>query len=148
MHSSAKGKHGSKKPLSKEIPEWVEFKPKEIIELIASLANQGHNASEIGSILRDQYGVPSVRLLAGKRVSEIMKEQGLLPEIPEDLMSLIKTSVRLQKHLQENSKDFSAKRGYQLAVSKIRRLAKYYVKKKKLHSGWKYTPETAQLLVK
>ena len=34
MHSSAKGKHGSKKPLSKETPEWIELKPKEAIELV------------------------------------------------------------------------------------------------------------------
>jgi len=148
MHSGSKGRHGSTKPPHNKSPDWVELKPQEITELIANLANQGRSASEIGSILRDQYGVPSVKSLTGKRVSKILEEQGTRQEMPEDLMSLIKTSVKLQKHLQEHKKDRTAKRGYQLAVSKIRRLTKYYIKAGKLASNWRYTPETAQLLVK
>lgn len=131
-----------------DVPKWVELKPQEIIELISSLANQGRAASEIGTILRDQYGVPSVKAIVGKRITQILQDKGVMPEIPEDLMNLIRTSVKLQKHLVQNRKDTSAKRGYQLAVSKIRRLAKYYIKERRLPSNWRYTPETAQLLVK
>lgn len=120
----------------------------EIEEEIAKLANQGRSASDIGLILKQQHAVLSVKGITGKRISQIVKEKGIVHDIPEDLMNLIKTSVRLQKHLAENKKDFSAKRGYQLAVSKIRRLAKYYIKEGKLPSTWRYTPETAQLLVK
>lgn len=148
MHSESNGRHGSSKPLHSQTPDWVELKPQEITELIANLANQGRSASEIGTILRDQYGIPSVKSITGKRISKILEEQGAKQEMPEDLMSLIKTSVKLQKHMQEHKKDMTAKRGYQLSVSKIRRLAKYYIKAGKLPSKWRYTPETAQLLVK
>lgn len=130
------------------MPDWVELKPGEVVEIITNLSNQGHTASEIGVILRDQYGVPSVKAITKKRIAQVLKEQGIKQEMPEDLMNLIKTSVKLQRHLQENRKDQTARRGYQLAVSKIRRLAKYYIKAKKLPANWRYSPETAQLLVK
>jgi len=120
----------------------------ELEEEIVKLANQGRSASEIGLILKAQHAVLSVKKLAGKRIAQIMHEKGVLQEIPEDLMNLIRTSVKLQKHMVENKKDYTAKHGYQLAVSKIRRLAKYYIASGKLPSNWRYTPETAQLLVK
>ncbi len=130
------------------VPAWVELKPKETAEAIMSLANQGRSASEIGMILRDQYGVPSTKALCGKRVSEIMKDQGIKQEIPEDMLNLIKRSASLRKHMFEHRKDTRAKRGYQLTVSKIRALASYYKKKGKMPMNWRYSPEIAELLVK
>ena len=123
-------------------------KGSELSETIFQLANQGRTASEIGLILRDQQDIHSVKELTGKRISQILKEKGIVQEIPEDLMNLIRTSVKLQKHLVQNKKDTSAKRGYQLAVSKIRKLARYYIRENKLPARWRYTSETAQLLVK
>lgn len=46
-----------KKKKAKEKPVWIEYKPKEIEELVVNLSNQGHSCSEIGAILRDQHGV-------------------------------------------------------------------------------------------
>ncbi|MDO8647459.1 MAG: 30S ribosomal protein S15 [Candidatus Diapherotrites archaeon] len=126
----------------------ADLSKQEIAELISSLSNKGHNASEIGLILRDQHNIHSVKAITGKRITQLMHEKGIVQDIPEDMMNLIKTSVRLQKHMVEHRKDTSAKRGYQLSVSKIRRLAKYYIKERKLPSNWRYTAETAQLLVK
>jgi small subunit ribosomal protein S15 len=148
MHSGKKGKSGSSAPPSKQSPGWVEYKPKEIEEAIVSLSNAGHSASEIGMILRDQYGVPNVKELTGKKIEGILEKHELLPDVPQDLLNLIKKSVALQKHSSENKKDFTAKRGYQLTVSKIRRLVKYYHKKGKLPKEWRYTAEKAALLVK
>lgn len=132
----------------KQRPEWVEYKPEELGEAIINMANAGHTAAEIGMMLRDQYGVPSFKKLSGKTIEDLLAEHNLLPEVPRDLLNLIRKSVNLQKHMAENRKDFTAKRGYQLTVSKIRRLVGYYHKKGKLPSGWRYTPETAALLVK
>ena len=148
MHSGKKGKSGSTKPISGTVPDWVEYKPKEVEELVTTLANAGHSTSEIGLILRDQYGIPSVKAITGKTISKILANNKLLGEIPEDLMNLIKTSVALQKHMAKNRKDFSAKRGFQLSVSKIRRLVKYYVNKGTLPKDWRYSEERAALLVK
>lgn len=128
--------------------KWIELKPAEIEEAIISLANAGHTASEIGMILRDQYGVPKVKTATKKTVSLILKHHNLLGEIPEDLLNLIRKSVRLKTHLQKNRKDMSAKRGYQLAVSRVRRLASYYTENNRLPKGWRFSEQEAELLVK
>ncbi len=148
MHSRKRGKSGSTKPASRENPSWVSFNAEEITEAIVNLANAGHSPSEIGIILRDQYGVPDVKAATEKTVQQILREQNLLDEIPEDLMNLVRKSVKLKSHMGENNKDYSAKRGHQLTVSKIRRLVKYYKSKKRLPADWRYTEETAELLAK
>ena len=135
-----KAKHAKK--------EFVELKPAEINEAIVHLANEGHSASEIGMILRDQYGIPKIGKVVGKKLWEILKENKLAPAIPEDLMSLIRKSVVRRGHMERNKKDMSAKRGLMLTVSKIRALEKYYKKKGKLPMKWRYSPETAALLAK
>ncbi len=128
--------------------QWVDYKPEEIEQLIANLSNQGLTPSQIGLALRDQYGVPNVKNLTKKRLNQILQEKGLASDIPRDLLNLIARSVVLQKHMSANKKDYSAQRGYRITVSKIRRLVEYYVKKGTLPQDWRYTPETAALLVK
>ena len=95
----------------------------------------------IGIILRDQYGVPLVKMVTGKKVVQILREHGLAPEIPEDLYNLIKRALRVRRHLEEHPKDYHSKRGLQLIESKIRRLAKYYKREGVLPPDWEYKPE-------
>ena len=145
----AKKKGGQKPNKSKALkPDFVDLKPKEITEAIIHLANEGHSQSEIGMILRNQYGVPKISKALGKKLSAVLEEQKLLPKIPEDLMNLVRKSVTLREHMERNKKDMSAKRGLMLTVSKIRSLEKYYKLKGKLPMNWRYTPETAALLAK
>lgn len=128
--------------------EWTEYKPKEIEEAIVNLANSGHSASEIGMILRDQYGIANIKKFSGHTVQELLEKHKLLGEIPEDLLNLVRKSVKLDRHLVDNKKDKTAKRGLQLSVSKIRRLTNYYHKTKKIPKDWYYSPEKASLLTK
>lgn len=143
MPVSHKKKEGSKGAF-----EWVEYKPKEIEEVIINLANTGHSPAQIGMVLRDQYGIPNTKTFLGKKVEEFLGENNLLHEVPFELLSLIKKSVKIENHLKENKKDMTAKRGFTLTVSKIRRLVRYYHKKGKLSKDWKYTSERAALLIK
>lgn len=76
-----------------------------------------------------------------------MKEHKVYPEIPEDLLSLLKKAVRLREHLEKHKKDKHSKRGLELLESKIRKLGKYYVRKRILPKDWKYSPEEAKLIV-
>ncbi|MEI7960942.1 MAG: 30S ribosomal protein S15 [archaeon] len=117
-------------------------------EQIVSLANAGHSPSKIGLILRDEHGVKNFVDVTGKSIQQVLGENKLLGEMPEDLLNLIRRSVVLFNHMKKNKKDYSAKHGYELTVSKIRRLTKYYSKKKKIPAGWAYSPEQAALLVK
>ena len=141
MHSRAKGKSGSSKPVKKVVPGWLKYTAKEVELLVVKYAKEEMKTSLIGLHLRDQYGIPSVKTVTGKSISQILKEKKLEPELPEDLMALIRKSVLLTKHLEMNKKDYSSKRGLQLTNSKIRRLVKHYKATKKLPLDWSYDPE-------
>jgi len=147
MHSGAKGKSGSKKPGVKTAPSWMRYNAKEVEVLVAKLGKDKYSSSMIGMILRDKYGVPDVKLVTKKTIMQILKEKKQAPEIPEDLISLIKSNVSLRKHLETNKKDQVAKRGLILNDSKIRRLVKYYIQTEKLPADWKYDPERFKILV-
>jgi len=146
MHSRDKGKSRSKKPTEKIKVKWIRYKPKEIELMVLKLAKQDHKPSEIGLILRDSYGIPSVKDVLGKSILAILKEHKLAGELPEDLLSLIKKSVSVKKHLEENHKDKTASRGLRLTQSKINRLVKYYKKTKVLPQDWKYDEGKFKLL--
>lgn len=146
MHSRARGKSGSTHPIKKTTPGWVQYKAKEVELLVVKYAKEGKKPSQIGMFLRDEYGIPDVKILTTKSISQILEEKKLSLEIPEDLLALIRKSVLLRKHMEDNKKDVSAKRGLQLTDSKIRRLAKYYKASKKLPATWKYDPEKVKIL--
>jgi len=79
---------------------------------------------------------------------QFIKEKKLASEIPDDLLSLIRRTVAIRKHLETNHKDESAKRGLTLTESLIKRLTKYYKHIGKLASEWKFDPERAGFYTK
>ena len=97
MHSRKKGKSGSKRPLVTKAPSWARHSEKEVELLVAKLSKEKHTVSQIGMILRDTYGIPSVKLATEKSISEILKEKQLLPELPEELMALRSEERRVGK---------------------------------------------------
>ncbi|MEM7826162.1 MAG: 30S ribosomal protein S15 [Candidatus Aenigmatarchaeota archaeon] len=146
-YSRKKGKSGSHKPPVKIIPRWVKMKKEEIENLIEKLARERLSSAQIGTILRDQYGITSVKTITGKTITQIMKEKGVYPEIPEDLLNLMRKAVNLRAHLEKHKKDKHSLRGLQNLESKIKRLGKYYSRKGILPPDWEYSPEKAKLLV-
>ncbi len=136
MHSGGRGKSGSKKPV-KKIPSWAPYKETEVEKLAVKYAKAGKGPSEIGTILRDSYGINSIRALTNKKLVAILKEHGAAKKLPEDLLSLIKKMISIKQHLEKNKHDQTAKRGIILTSSKIRRLVKYYQNSKKLPIDWK-----------
>jgi len=149
MQSPRHGKSSSHRPPHPTYPAWAGLQSKEEVEnKIIELAKKGYSPAMIGTILRDTYGVPLSRLITGKRITEILRENDLAMEIPEDLYNLIKRAVNLRRHLEEHPKDLSGKRGLYLIESKIHRLSKYYRRKGKLPPNWKYQPDKAATLIK
>jgi len=136
MHSRNKGKSKSTKPM-KRVPAWAPYKCQDVEKLVVKYAKAGKSTSEIGSILRDSYGIHSVKALTEKKISAILKENKLDKELPEDVLNLIKKLVDVKQHQEKNLQDMTAKRGLQLTSSKIRRLVKYYQKSKRLPADWK-----------
>lgn len=145
MHSRKHGVSGSTKPAKKISPSWVSYKAKEVELLVVKYAKEGLSPSQIGIRLRDTYGVPDVKLIVKKSVGKILGDGKLLKDIPEDLMALIKKSVLIRKHLEENKHDQPAKRGLQLTDSKIGRLSKYYKRTHKLPADWKFDSKKARM---
>jgi len=125
--------------------EWVTYEKDEIEAMITKLAKEGTNSAMIGQVLRDQYGIPDVRKF-GVRVARVA--QAAQPrEVPEDLMNLMTQAVTARKHLDIHRKDAKARHAVDKIESKIRRLVKFYVGKKRLPKDWTYSLERAKILV-
>jgi len=147
MYARRRGTSGSVRPYRKEAPEWSNTDTAEIEKIIVDLRKDGMSTSQIGLALRDRYAVPDVKLATGKRITEILRENELESEIPEDLRNLMQKALGIRKHLAENKKDVHNMRQLQIAESKVRRLVKYYVRSGRMPKGWTYKPETAEILL-
>lgn len=148
MHTRRKGKSGSSRPMISENPSWVPLNATEIEDLVAKLANDGMTSAKIGLVLRDQYGVPNVKLATGKSVTQIMEEKGVSGSLPEDLANLMRRAIDLNVHLRDNKGDVSNKRGLNMIEAKIRRLERYYKRNGTLPADWKYSLSNAELMLK
>ena len=147
MHSRDKGKSGSTKPLETKKKAWIRYKESEVESLVVKLSKQGNSASQIGLILRDSYGIPNITSITKKTISQILQKNKISPEIPDDLLSLLKREAKLIKHIETNKQDMTAKRGIQLTESKIKRLSKYYKNTGKLPKTWKYDRSKIGMLI-
>lgn len=147
MHARRRGISRSVRPYRTQAPEWSNTDKEAIIKQIIDLRRQGSSTAEIGLVMRDKYGVPSVKLATGKKITQILRENELASEIPEDLRNLIQKALGMRKHLAENKRDIHNKRQLMLTESKVRRLVKYYINSKKLPKDWIYKPETAEILL-
>ncbi|MEM2089036.1 MAG: 30S ribosomal protein S15 [Thermoproteota archaeon] len=130
MHSHKKGKSGSHRVIYSGSPPWLPSKPEEVEDLVVKLASEGHGPSAIGLILRDSYGIPSVRNITGKKISRILLERGVKFPKTEDLDRLKTKAERMVAHLTKNKSDRFNIHNLQLVESKTRRLARYYSRKK------------------
>ncbi len=140
MHARRRGKSGSKRVYRDKKPEWVDLSAEEVEKIVVDLYNDGYEPSMIGMILRDRYGIPSVKQVTGKSMLKILKDNNVEIRMPEDLKSLILKAINLRKHLEIHKKDKHNMRGLQLIEAKIRRLSDYYKSKGVLPSDWKYDP--------
>lgn len=147
LHSRKKGKSGSTRPARLEKPVWMEHSAEEVEKLVVKLAKKGFTKSKIGTYLRDAYGIPLVKIVTGKKISDILEENDLEGTLPEDLKNLVKKALNLERHLENNKRDLEAKKGYQRTTSKIYRLIKYYKKEGVLAKDFKYDSEKARTLV-
>jgi small subunit ribosomal protein S15 len=147
IHARRRGDSGSVRPHRVEAPSWSNTDVKAIEKVIVDLKKEGYPSSRIGLVLRDQYGVPDAKTVLGKRIDQFLKENALLPDIPDDLRNLITKALGLRKHLSENKNDLHNKRQLQLTESKVRRLVRYYVSSGRLPGDWTYKPETAEILL-
>ena len=121
--------------------------PKDVEALIVKYAKQGFTESQLGVILRDNYGVAQVRFLSGKKIQRILKKNGLAAKVPEDLYHLIKKSLAIRKHLEKNRNDQDSKYRLTIKESRIHRLTRYYRKAGKVPANFKYNFQTIGTII-
>jgi len=145
LHTHNHGKSHSTRPLVSEIPSWVKIESKEIEELIVKYGKEDLTASQIGIKLRDQHSIPLVLPILKKTISQVLEENGLKTELPEDLNNIVKKAIGLQKHLKSNKGDRRNVRSLELIEAKVHRLSVYYKKIDRIPKDWKYKAVIANL---
>ncbi len=103
-------------------PTWVKMKEPELKELIVKLS-EDNTPSQIGMVLRDQYGIPSTKVF-GKKLKAYMQELGI--ERNEDLENAENKVEKMKEHLKTNITDRKAKHKLQHAQSRLNITRKYF----------------------
>ena len=145
MHTHRHGKAHSIRPAILQTPSWITLSSKEIGELVIKYSKEGLTPSQIGIKLRDQHSIPLIKAIAKKSIGEILEENDLKSEMPEDLENIVKKAVGLQKHLKVNKGDRRNIRSLELIEAKVHRLSVYYKKIERIPKTWKYKSVVAQL---
>ncbi len=145
MHTHRHGKSHSIRPATLHVPSWVTQSPKEIEELVIKYTKEGLTPSQIGNKLRDQHSIPLIKPITKKSIGEILEENDLKAEMPEDLENIVKKAVSLQKHLKVNKGDNRNVRSLELIEAKVHRLSVYYKRIERSPKTWKYKSVVAQL---
>jgi small subunit ribosomal protein S15 len=145
LHTHQHGKSHSIRPIDPKKPDWVKQSNEEIEGLIIKYAKEGMTTSQIGMKLRDQHAIPLVKPIINKGIKEVLIENKLNQEIPEDLNNIVMKAVNLQKHLKENRSDNRNTRALELVEAKVHRLSTHYKKTGEIDQKWKYKSVVAQL---
>ncbi len=145
LHTHNHGKSHSIRPIDPKKPDWVKQTNEEIEGLIIKYAKEGMTSSQIGIKLRDQHAIPLVKPIINKGIKEVLIENKLNPEIPDDLNNIVMKAVNLQKHLKENRSDNRNTRALELVEAKVHRLSTHYKKTGEIDQKWKYKSVVAQL---
>jgi small subunit ribosomal protein S15 len=145
LHTHRHGKSHTIRPSILRTPSWITLSPKEIEELVVKYSKDGLTPSQIGLKLRDQHSIPLIKQITKKSMGEILKENNLQAEMPEDLDNIVRKAVGLQKHLKTNKGDNRNVRSLELIEAKVHRLSVYYKRMDRIPKNWKYKSVVAQL---
>lgn len=145
MHSHRHGKSHSIRPATLRAPSWITLTPAEIEALVVKYSKEGLTPSQIGIKLRDQHSIPLIKPITKKGINQILEENGLKSDMPEDLENIVTKAVGLQKHLKENKGDNRNVRSLELIEAKVHRLSVYYKRIERIPKTWKYKSVVAQL---
>ena len=145
MHTHRHGKSHSIRPATLRAPSWITLTPAEIEALVVKYSKDGLTPSQIGIKLRDQHSIPLIKPITKKGINQILEENDLKPDMPEDLGNIVNRAVGLQKHLKVNKGDNRNVRSLELIEAKVHRLSVYYKRIERIPKTWKYKSVVAQL---
>jgi small subunit ribosomal protein S15 len=107
-------------------PTWLKYTKSEVEAIILKLADQEISAEKIGLILRDQYGIPDVKLF-NLKVKQVMKEKFVEPT-NKNLKNKLEKVIG---HYKKNKQDKRAERSLIITKAKLKKRDDYNKKKQK-----------------
>src|SRR3989344_3242809 len=124
----AKSKTSKSTQTLMEKPVWLKYTEEEIKAIILKLANKGMTSEKIGLVLRDQYGIPKVKLY-NLKISKILKEKDIFQE-PTDKNLRIKLE-RIINHHKKNKHDRTTERALVITNAKLKKSEEYLSRNQK-----------------
>src|SRR3989344_6877820 len=109
----------TKKPSKIEKPVWLKYTEEEVKAIILKLANKGMTAEKIGLVLRDQYGIPKVKIYELK-IKKILEEKNKYEE--PAIKNLNEKAVKIEKHYNKHKKDKKAERSMIITKAKLKKI--------------------------
>ena len=106
-------------------PTWLKYSKLEVEAIILKLAGKGLTAEKIGLTLRDQYGIPNVKLYDLK-IKEVLGDKFAEP-------TTIHLENKLQKiinHFKKNKQDKKTGRALMITKAKLKKRTDYHNSKK------------------
>jgi len=110
----------TKKPDKIEKPVWLKYTEEEVKAIVLKLADKGLTAEKIGLVLRDQYGIPKVKIY-NLKISKILKEKFQEP-------TNVNLKTKLQKiisHYKKNKQDKKAELALIITKAKLKKREDY-----------------------
>lgn len=118
----------AKKTQSIKKPVWLKYTKEEVKAIILKLANKGLTAEKIGLTLRDQYGIPNVKLY-NLRIKDILKQNNLYKE--PTVINLKEKLSNIINHYKKNKQDKKTERSLIITRAKLKKREIYEQKKEK-----------------
>lgn len=115
----AKAKKQEKKT---EKPVWLKYTAEEVKGIILKLVNKGMTSEKIGLTLRDQYGIPRVKLY-GFKIKEVLKEKEKYED--PNVHNLKKNLDIIVEHNKKNKGDKKAERALTITKVKLKKREEY-----------------------
>jgi len=118
----------AKKQSKIEKPVWLKYTEEEVKAIILKLADKGLTAEKIGLTLRDQYGIPKVRIY-NLKISKVLKEKEKFEE-PTNL-NLKNKLEKIINHCKKNKQDKKTEFSLIKTKAKLKKRDDYSKKKGK-----------------
>ncbi len=106
-------------------PSWLKYTKAEVEAIILKLAGKGLTAEKIGLTLRDQYGIPSVKLYDLK-IKDVLADKFEEPTT----INLDNKLKKIIEHFKKNKQDKRTGRALMITKAKLKKRNEYQEAKK------------------
>lgn len=107
-------------------PVWLKYTAEEIKKIILKLSDKGLSSEKIGLVLRDQYGIPKVKIY-NLKIGKILKDEGNYDEPSKT--NLNNKVDKIINHYKKNKQDKNAERSLIITKAKLKKIEDYLKKK-------------------